>query len=142
MTCDTSSHTPAHDPTGGVNKAENMQPHEKVSHGPADYATRLTRLQTLGAGEGVPGLLLNDDDGFWLGTDGDNNRWYVSVEWTTRILESCLWETLRGWAKASHGYVQWLPAGINMEVADGEPVRYYHTLLDAADAVIAHLEAK
>jgi hypothetical protein len=102
---------------------------------PSDYAARLTRLQTLGVGEGVPkDLYVCPEYGtVWI----DRIMAPIPNDLATRILESCLWETLRGWADGSSYWQTGEPIYINKGDWEGE----YRTLLEAADAVIAHLEA-
>lgn len=136
MTSDTSSTTPAHDPTGGVKKVENMPPHEKVSHGPADYAARLTRLQTLGAGEGLGKHQMRDGTLFWCGEVCMPLPDELAVGW----LESCLRDALIGCPavlfRQENRLIQINDSYTYAKVYIGR------CLLEAADAVIAHLEAK
>ena len=119
---------------------------------PSDYAARLTRLQTLGVGEGVPHYVIPNwlkVPGFdmllhgYVGDDENLPAWDFAIDQDaiTRILESCLWETLRGWAGRSQFATAWWAQGIDIWELGKMPVLVERaTLLEAADAVIAHLE--
>jgi hypothetical protein len=118
---------------------------------PSDYAARLTRLQTLGAGEGVPEYIDPDDyeiRGVEFGQLDDrgwvrNDDCVTNSEAATRILESCLWETLRGWACPGSGWhVAWLDCISVFRILDGHTIAEECGLLEAADAAIAYLEGR
>jgi len=99
---------------------------------PSDYANRIVQLSA----RGVIGPLTADEADALACCGPDT----VPSDWAaTRILESCLWETLRAFARKDRKYtISCGPDGYSVVSLFAS----FPTLLEAADAVIAHLEAK
>lgn len=108
---------------------------------PSELAARLARLQTLGAGEGVPDYvrITVDIKTAQIHSQEDRFARVRNDEAAARILESCLRDALIGCGGVFYSQHDDL---LHILTSKEEyPTLYIgRSLLDAADAVIAHLE--
>jgi len=117
---------------------------------PADYAARLTRLQMLGVGEGGPEGLIHyaDHSSVYMRINTYDSMGYETTcqyalpdDLATRILESCLRDALIDCPAVLFRQEDRL---IHIVTAEDAYSHVYlgRCLLEAADAVIAHMEVK